>query len=318
MDTRSCRGIARAGLAFTALCAILASPLSARAEDKAAVKETVPAVVASAPAQGTPEGAKFVGKDACANCHTDKVAEFAKTFHGRKLLSSPKLANACESCHGAGSAHAESGDTSKIVNPKKLDAAATADLCFTCHKDKSVMMWKTSIHNQNGVSCTNCHSVHEGQGRKSLVRGGTDTCLQCHKKQKADMRLMSHHPVLEGKMECVSCHNPHGGIEGNLKADSMEEQCFKCHADKAGPFAFEHPPVADGCTNCHIPHGSVVDKLLKQPMPYLCMGCHKWPHQVRTAGVNPAITVKIIEQRGRCTDCHREIHGSDRKAAFKD
>lgn len=315
MDTRCCRGFAHGALLLGALVAILASPTRARAGDKAAPKDA-PALTAA------PEGAKLVGKDACANCHTDKVKDFANTFHGRKMLSSPKLANACESCHGAGSAHAEAGDTAKIVNPKKLDASAAADLCMTCHKDKALMMWKTSIHNQNGLSCTSCHSVHDGQGRKSLVRGGTDTCLQCHKKQKADMRLMSHHPVLEGKMECTSCHNPHGGIEGNLKADSMEEQCFKCHADKAGPFAFEHPPVADGCTNCHIPHGSVVDKLLKQPMPYLCMGCHKWPHQVRDTAaqntVRTAMTTKIIEQRGRCTDCHREIHGSDRKSTFKD
>lgn len=126
-------------------------------------------------------------------------------------------------------------------------------------------------------------------------------------------------------MSCVSCHNPHGGVSGNLKADSEEELCAKCHSEKVGPFAFEHPPVSDGCNNCHVVHGSSTQRLLKQDMPYLCLGCHKWPHQSRPSSsdalgvtVKPSMTVKALLQRGRCTDCHREIHGSDNKSAFKD
>ena len=179
------------------------------------------------------------------------------------------------------------------------------------------MLWKTSVHSQHDVSCLTCHNVHEGEGRQSLVKGKTDTCLTCHKKQQADMKLASHHPVPEGKMTCVSCHNPHGGIAGNLKADSGEELCAKCHAEKVGPYANEHPPVADGCHNCHQPHGSSVDKLLKKAQPYLCMGCHKWPHTTTIAGVS-AFGINNVEQRGNCIDCHKEIHGSDRKRRLKD
>ena len=264
---------------------------------------------------------KKVGKETCAGCHAEVSEKFAKTFHGRKSLSAAKLADACESCHGAGGAHADGGgDVTKITNPKKLDASAASDLCLACHKDKSLMMWKTAAHANNGVGCTSCHSIHEGEGRKSLAKGATDTCLKCHAKQKADMRLASHHPVPEGKMTCVSCHNPHSGIEGNLKADSSEELCFKCHGDKAGPFAFEHPPVADGCTNCHVAHGSANDKLLKQNQPYLCLSCHRWPHAQSRSGAagQQTISLNVIQQRARCTDCHNQIHGSDRKAGLKD
>lgn len=273
---------------------------------------------------------KLAGAATCATCHAEKAEAFSKTFHGRKVLSNGKLANSCESCHGAGAGHADGGgDITKITNPKKLDAAAVGDLCMGCHKEKALMMWKTGPHATNNISCLQCHSVHEGQGRKSLIKDGTETCYTCHKRQKSDMRLASHHPVPEGKMMCISCHNPHGGIDGNLKADSMEETCFKCHGDKAGPYAYEHPPVADGCTNCHKPHGSANDKLLKQNLPYLCLSCHRFEHsQTRgsatglPAGVNNAgqqgMSMNLIQQRGRCTDCHNQIHGSDRKAGLKD
>lgn len=280
----------------------------------AADKERIPDVSApaSAPAASV-AGATTVGRETCATCHAEKAEAFDKTFHGRKSPSNSKLANACESCHGAGSAHVDGGgDVSKIINPKKLDAAAAADLCMTCHKDKSLMMWKTGAHSQNDLSCVTCHSVHEGEGRKSLTKGGTETCLQCHKKQKADMNLSSHHPLPEGKMACVSCHNPHGGIEGNLKADSLEEQCATCHSEKIGPFANEHPPVADGCNNCHAVHGSTNDRLLKMPVQVLCMSCHRKQH----SGFTAATAVGTWTQRERCTDCHREIHGSNRDPYF--
>ncbi|OGS01671.1 MAG: hypothetical protein A2V88_10945, partial [Elusimicrobia bacterium RBG_16_66_12] len=268
---------------------------------------------------------KKVGKETCAGCHAEVSEKFSKTFHGRKSLSSAKLTDACESCHGAGGAHADGGgDVAKIINPKKLDASAAADLCLKCHTNKNVMMWKTSHHAQNGLSCLQCHSVHEGTGRTSLKdravfeeRIQTETCLKCHKKQKADMRLASHHPLPEGKMSCVSCHNPHGGIEGSLKADSSEELCARCHAEKAGPFANEHPPVSDSCMNCHLPHGSANDKLLKQAQPYLCLSCHKFPHTTKV-GAFTGVSLSREEQRGSCMDCHKEIHGSDRKAALKD
>ena len=297
MDTRSSGRIRRA-------CTVLAAIVTL------AVMFTTPSFAADAVAA---DGGKLVGKETCAGCHADLAAKFDKTFHGRKSLSSPKLANACESCHGSGAAHVDGGgDVTKITNPKKLDAAASADLCLACHKDKALTMWKTGAHATNDVSCTKCHSVHEGEGRPSLVKGKTDTCLQCHKKQQADMRLASHHPVLEGKMSCVSCHNPHGGIEGNLKADSSEEQCAKCHSEKVGPFANEHPPVADGCMNCHKPHGSSNERLMKQPIQMLCMGCHRRAHGSATFSTAQATALK----RDRCIDCHHDIHGSNQQIEF--
>jgi len=309
---------------LTAALALAASFSSIAAEPapSGTVTERIPDVLApsTAPASPAPDlkGATMVGREVCATCHSEKDAAFDKTFHGRKSLSNPKLEKSCESCHGAGSLHAEGGDPALILNPKKVDSATTAGLCMTCHKDKALMMWKTGAHATNEVSCTQCHNIHETTNRKSLAKGGTETCYTCHKQQKADMRLSSHHPVPEGKMTCVSCHNPHGGIEGNLKSDSKQETCIKCHGDKAGPFAYEHPPVTDDCMNCHKPHGSSTERLLKQNMPNLCLSCHRFPHSATRGGGGQGLSLTVIQQRGRCYDCHNQIHGSDRKPGLKD
>lgn len=41
--------------------------------------------------------------------------------------------------------------------------------------------------------------------------------------------------------------------------------CFKCHTDKAGPFAFRHAPDrTEGRVACHTPGGSSIPHLLKR------------------------------------------------------
>ncbi|MFA6028255.1 MAG: DmsE family decaheme c-type cytochrome [Elusimicrobiota bacterium] len=269
---------------------------------------------AEAPKSAPAAKSDLVGSEACLACHADR-AEYKKTTHGKAWASVKKIGSeqACETCHGAGSQHAAAaGDRnnpgfSTIKSGKEL--AADDGSCLSCHKQKNLMMWGTSAHKQNGVSCAKCHSMHDGEGRKMLAKGATEGCVKCHAKQRADMRLPSHHPVPEGKMSCTSCHNPHGGIEGNLKADSGEELCAKCHSEKVGPFAFPHAPIEEGCGSCHVVHGSVNERLLKQQQQYLCVGCH--------VKVHSQTTKDRILGKSRCTDCHQEIHGSDRSATFK-
>src|SRR5262245_26258574 len=68
----------------------------------------------------------FAGSETCGMCHEDIAKAFAKSPH--HLVDGDKKrgwdGRACESCHGAGKAHAESGDAKTIQNPAKLAAAA--------------------------------------------------------------------------------------------------------------------------------------------------------------------------------------------------
>ena len=105
-------------------------------------------------------------------------------------------------------------------------------------------------------------------------------------------------------MVCSDCHDPHGQLEKNLKAETINQLCYKCHAEKTGPFAYPHPPVNENCAICHEPHGTVANNLLKQPPTFLCLRCHAgtatWttatrPRQRRNGTVNPGHTSAAIE-----------------------
>ena len=103
----------------------------------------------------------------------------------------------------------------------------------------------------------------------------SETCYTCHKSERAKAQRTSHHPVREGKMNCSSCHNPHDGSRPKMiQADSVNDLCYKCHAEKRGPFLFEHAPVREDCVSCHEPHGTNHKRLLTQKLPNLCWNCH--------------------------------------------
>ena len=131
--------------------------------------------------------------------------------------------------------------------------------------------------------------------------------------------MPSHHPIKEGKMVCSDCHDGHGQSKGNLKEPTVNQVCYRCHGEKQGPFAYEHPPATEDCAICHAPHGSVTNNLLRQPATFLCLRCHSG-HRVgptsgahRFAGLDDVGT-NLGQQRAfysNCTECHAQVHGSD-------
>ena len=137
-----------------------------------------------------------------------------------------------------------------------------------------------------------------------------------------------HMPMREGKMQCTSCHNPHGTPNDKmLLQTSVNQNCYTCHAEKRGPFLFEHAPVREDCVSCHEPHGTNHKRLLAQKLPNLCWNCHLTGSGHFGSGDNlnteqgarvappgaptgyPLAGSRFIEKS--CKNCHRNIHGSN-------
>lgn len=271
-------------------------------------------------------GATRVGVDTCAQCHPEVAGSFRHAFHAQQGVE-------CEDCHGAGSLHVEgSGDVAKIISFGSRPAKDANGVCLSCHaQHEKVRNWLAGRHAAHGVRCTDCHQVHAPQaggttqprmsfdtlapGHETFVerfvpessvkferRSATnDACLKCHAAQRAQMSLPYHHPLREGKVTCVDCHDPHGGPAGNnLRMANTNQLCLSCHAQYRGPFMYQHPPVNESCLICHTPHGSPNTNLLTVSLPALCLQCH--------AGHHDGASLPLVD---RCTNCHGSIHGSD-------
>jgi len=118
-------------------------------------------------------------------------------------------------------------------------------------------------------------------------------------------------------MTCSDCHDSHGQLEGNLRAETLNLLCWKCHAEKQGPFVYEHPPVTENCAYCHEPHGTVANNLLRQPTTFLCLRCHSG-HRRRHSFADIDMNVDMQQAfYTDCTMCHTQIHGSDHPGSVR-
>jgi len=278
--------------------------------------------------------ANYVGTGNCLKaCHFhDKMRQdFEASTMGAQMSGKTGMPIVdCESCHGPGSLAIEGLTEEKVkeeaakgiqtkcdyetfIDIDNLPAPAKSLICLKCHTANATFNlhnWNASTHAVNDVSCSDCHRIHAGPDLIVKPRDTFQMCFECHQDIRAEFSLPNHHPVPEGKITCVDCHDSHGATADRLlRRDSLKATCTQCHAEKEGPFVFEHADQTEECTACHNQHGSVNTYLLKQSVPFLCLQCHSGhPH-------NPAVSYTTPELLGayytRCTDCHSTIHGTD-------
>lgn len=259
-------------------------------------------------------GVAWSDESPCAMCHDDVAAQMARTAHGM----TEGFGAGCQDCHGDGTAHMDAeGDPSLIDQP---DPAA----CRSCHDQltRQPTLPSREVHNSQGVDCFACHSIHDTAiDRQPLLKQPVETlCVDCHRDQKARLsRPYGHRLDRPGMVTCVSCHDPHGDRSSSaLKEPAGESPCFSCHAEKRGPFVFNHGPrLAGDCMSCHEPHGSNnPNALIRSRVDQLCFECHS-PISGETLGSQPPSIHDLRSPRYRqCTVCHVAIHGSNTAPAL--
>ncbi len=258
----------------------------------------------------------YVGSDTCATCHADIATKFSTNPHAKLALEHGGKGVTCESCHGPGKAHVDSGgDATKIFQFSTATPKQVVEKCLACHAGEHPN-FKRSPHSEAGLSCISCHSNHSFKAEGFLLKASQPMlCYQCHGDVKGTFAMPFHHPVNEGAVTCSDCHDPHGTFrENNLKSRVDENLiCTKCHLETRGPFVYEHAAVkGEGCMGCHTPHGSQNARLLNMPsIATLCNQCHS----PVAAGTFHSMGAGSSEQTP-CTNCHTWIHGSNLNQAF--
>jgi DmsE family decaheme c-type cytochrome len=162
-----------------------------------------------------------------------------------------------------------------------------------------------------------------------------DECALCHD-DLAKAFDQNPHEVLEKspkynyKNSCEKCHGPgraHATNDGDktkiisFKGDAAKtynRQCLACHQKDEELTGFKpgslHSKAGLACSDCHSIHASSrFTRLLKQDSNTLCMGCHI---QRRAEFAKP-YHHRVKENAMRCTDCHQQHGGMDRRQIRK-
>lgn len=267
---------------------------------------------------------KYKDIDTCVGCHDAEneypIFPIFKTKHGVTADSRTPFAEdskQCESCHGPGGGHTKS--------KKKRNGTIIAfgknvwtpikdqnEKCLACHQTHQRIEWKGSTHEFNNLACASCHKIHVAKDPILDRQEQARVCLTCHINKQAKFFQASHHPVREGQMACTECHNVHGENGSGLLVKTLaREKCISCHAEKRGPYLWEHAPAAEDCTLCHDPHGANQPALLKKRPPQLCQECHSPAGHPSASYDGSKLPASAFLGAKGCLNCHSAVHGSN-------
>jgi DmsE family decaheme c-type cytochrome len=260
----------------------------------------------------------------CTRCHDERsdypVLSILQTKHAAG--GDPRLlggSDGCETCHGDASEHMRPPAEGQLralppvtfTPDSPLLAEQQNKVCLGCHENSARMKWRGSAHEFQNVSCVSCHSIHTAHDKTLIKSEQPEVCVKCHTDRRVDMLKPSSHPLVEGKMACSDCHNPHGSSGPSLLREAtLNETCYSCHAEKRGPFLWEHSPAREDCSICHDAHGSVHAPLLKTRGPWMCQQCHLGTHSSDAFDGSGAGSNVVMAGKS-CLNCHSQVHGSN-------
>jgi hypothetical protein len=182
----------------------------------------------------------------CFGCHTT-----ASTTAAGFVVSRAIPGVTCEACHGPGRAHVNAMErgadrtraAGTILNPRRLDASDSVDLCGACH----ATFWDVQLAGERGIAAL----------RSQPFR------LQSSRCWSGDRRLA-----------CVACHDPHSPLVRD--AGFYDSRCLACHqpgsAAATGQPLRSCPVATSRCVTCHMPkydvpemHYAFTDHLIRIP-----------------------------------------------------
>jgi nitrate/TMAO reductase-like tetraheme cytochrome c subunit len=146
---------------------------------------------------------------------------------------------------------------------RSSSAEEVKNSCVECHSKASLLVtnkklydyfqrWRSSIHEQEGVTCVDCHGGDPRSSDKEKAHGGTldparaksavnfrnipATCGKCHEDVYRGFRESAHFEHIVNKNQedqgptCVTCH---GSLNvAVLTVNTVEETCRRCHNEE--------------------------------------------------------------------------------------
>ena len=278
---------------------------------------------ATAPLKAVPgagaEGQSYIGETACVDCHDEQMGVRHSPHHRSTDPRTPAAKQSCETCHGPGGKHLDDPvlnpmrDFKKIKPAEVTPSAPPATTAASTRSGTAASTKRAGCRARRATACTRPSPNRASSRQKTQL----EVCATCHRDKVSKLDRSGHMPVREGKMQCSTCHNTHGTTNVKLlrKGDSIAELCTSCHAEKRGPYLWEHAPGRDGCVTCHDPHGSPNERMLVAKPPILCQRCHvgtRHPSTIYDAaliGSSPSASIRVYARS--CVTCHAAIHGSN-------
>ena len=170
----------------------------------------------------------------------------------------------CERCHGPGQLHVErwskGGETPTgekdrtIVNPRRLPLELRIQVCLQCHLGDSKAAERVIRYDRSAEDYRPGRPLSDTM---ILFTYEDPTVSDFGLSAQADRLILSRcYKASGGKLECLTCHNPHVTVyREDRPADIFRGKCLGCHRIDActGPQAGREATTPhDDCIACHM------------------------------------------------------------------
>jgi Flp pilus assembly protein TadD len=216
----------------------------------------------------------------CLFCHSNQVEPAEHTLNQYRPPLFRGHAIGCERCHGPGELHVQARERGEvfagldetIVNPRHLSPPLRESVCQQCHlqgesrivrRDRRLFAYRPGLPLHLFVSVfLRLPDLNDNQKAGS------------HAWQMSLSRCFR---ASEGKLGCISCHDPHEKPAPQTKMVYFRGRCLSCHGESSCRLPLHMRRTknpADSCIDCHMPrapssniaHTAVTDhRIVRQP-----------------------------------------------------
>lgn len=206
--------------------------------------------------------------DGCMACHAGRMNPIPDERH-KFFAQEPfhELAIGCERCHGPAAEHIayhetganQPGKVDPIVNPDKLTPKQREAVCYQCHlqgERRVVRYGRTEFDFRPGMHLSDVWITFLKSGE--ATGGQAEAVSQVEQMHQSECFIQS-----QGKMGCISCHDPHRSPTEETRIEFYRTRCLDCHSGNAGReiesdctmdrSARLAQTPEDSCIQCHMP-----------------------------------------------------------------
>ena len=196
----------------------------------------------------------------CIFCHSGRANTVAGANGQYAEPPFSELSIGCENCHGPGAAHiqamsqpANAAKGTQIVNPSRLTPYMADNICMACHQTGDARVLKPG---------KTYSDIRPGRALdetlKILIVPPTRESPPDadHVEHYYSMTLSKCYRLSNGRLSCISCHDPHVQPASADAPAYFSAKCLKCHTNQSCKIPLQsrlQRQPANDCAGCHMP-----------------------------------------------------------------
>jgi len=200
----------------------------------------------------------------CIFCHSSRANPVPGTNGQYEDPPFSEASIGCESCHGPGAAHIRAMQhhpgairDSQIVNPARLPPYLADNICMACHQTGDVRVLRPGKSYRDirpGRPLDEVLSIF-------LVPPTRESPPDAdHVEHYYSMTLSKCYRSSNGRMSCLSCHDPHDQPAPSEVPAYYTRKCLACHTNNSCKISLAarlHETPSNNCVRCHMPRRDI-------------------------------------------------------------